>query len=82
MYGIIDFKRRFPEVLSQDEVYSMNQRDFVDYCREQLWTKIAQEEHGVDFDSLTWPEKGGIDLKALLRLANAFNEIEHEKEIS
>ncbi len=79
MYGITDFTRRFPEVLPADTVYSMNQRDFVDYCREQLWNKIAREEYGEDFDSLPFNKQSNIDLKALFRLANVFNEIEREK---
>lgn len=72
------FKRKFPEVLPDDVVYNMSQRDFVEYCRGHLWDKVALERYGKKFGELSFSEKLDVDLLALLKLAKAIEATKEE----
>jgi len=65
--------RKFPRPLSQERILALEQHDFVDYCREHLWERIAQEKYQSCFDSLSYSEKMDVDLKAMLRIIRAAN---------
>ncbi len=68
-----DFTRHYPDFISSDELKAMNQREFIRYCRENLWEGIAKEEYGKDFKECTEDEKMSVDLFAIVKIAIAYN---------
>ena len=68
-------ERRFPkEGLAWPVVSAMSQYDFVDYCIEQLWDKLAAEK-GKQFDDLSPTEQMDIDFMATLKVAVAMDSV-------
>ncbi|KKN16882.1 hypothetical protein LCGC14_0971440 [marine sediment metagenome] len=72
------FERRFPDPLPEDTVNNMCQRDFMDYCRNQLWDRCAQKTHQKPFDELTYSEKIGVDLEVMLDIMRAMEQARNE----
>lgn len=64
-----DYTRRYPNLLTEDEIGNLDQRKFVRYCREQLWERIANKKFNKPFDELTFFEKGDVDFDAIMQIA-------------
>jgi len=73
-----DYTRRYPDFLTEDEVGNLDQRQFVRYCREQLWDRIAKEKHNKPFDELTFFEKGDVDFDAIMKIALAQEQVRND----
>jgi hypothetical protein len=81
--GIIDtgrFVRRFTgddkAELTMDQVQALQEGDFIDYLRERLWDKMAQERYSKPFDQLEYAEKVYADLMAIIAIAKVQTELE------
>jgi hypothetical protein len=66
-----DYSRHFPRLLTGDELEQLSQREFIRYCREQLWDRVAQETLGKSFNECNELEKCDVDLRALIMIAKA-----------
>lgn len=74
------FVRRFtgddkPE-LTMEQVQALQEGDFIDYLRERLWDKMAQEQYGKPFDQLQYTEKVYADQMAIITIAKVQTELE------
>lgn len=70
--------KRFTLPLTAEAVYSLPQRDFVDYCREQLWDRIGREKFGKTYEELDLFEWMDVDMEALLQIAKAVHQVQEE----
>ena len=48
-----DYTRRYPNLLPSEEVGPLSQYEWVRYCREQLWIRIAKEKFNKSFGELS-----------------------------
>lgn len=75
-----DYSRRYPKLLTPDEIGKLGQREFIRYCRENLWEKIAKEKFNKPFNDLTVFEKMDVDFDAILKIALMHEKVRNEDE--
>ena len=64
--------------LSVQELEGLSQVTYVDYLREKLWDKYAEED-GKVFDDLTADEQVDVDFRAILAIGAAMERVKREK---
>ena len=79
-YDLHDYTRRYPELLTLDEIGKLDQRDFTRYCRENLWERIAKKKFNKPFNELTQFEKNDVDFDAIMQIMVAHEKVRKEDE--